>query len=59
MNQAGLDLFVFTQLSEFRFNHGVRLVLLRFYQKSGSFQGQKHNNASPPESANPERVIKT
>jgi hypothetical protein len=36
----------FTQPLDFSFNHGVRRVLLRFYQKSGSFQGQKCNNAS-------------
>jgi hypothetical protein len=35
-----------TQLSDFSFNIGVRRVLLLFYQKSGSFQGQKCNNAS-------------
>jgi hypothetical protein len=35
-----------TQLSDVSVNYGVRLVLLRFYQKSGSLQGQKCNNAS-------------
>jgi hypothetical protein len=36
--------------------NGIRLVLLRFYQKFGSLQGQKCNNANltPPESANSE-----
>jgi hypothetical protein len=34
------------QLSDFSVNKGVRRGLLRFYQKVGSFQGQKCNNAS-------------